>query len=109
MSDGYDMHVGLNSLRIIFRKNLYEKSGKWIRYAWRVQNFALPMAACISKELCSNSWDFSLTKMQLKSMRRWGKANTYRKKRKTNKEKEKETEENESRKLLLIATHRGHS
>lgn len=76
-----------------------------------IQNFALPMAACISKELCSNStWDFSLAKMQLKSMRRWGKANTYRKKKKNKQRKEKkETEENESRKLLLIATHRGHS
>ena len=33
MADGYDMHVGLNRLHIImFKKNLYEKSGKWIRY-----------------------------------------------------------------------------
>lgn len=100
MADGYDMHVGLNSLRIIFRRNLYEKSGKWIRYAWRVQNFALPMAACISKELCSNSTcDFSLAKMQLKSMRRWGKANTYRKKKKNKQRKEKRNGRNESRKL----------
>ena len=46
MTDGYDMHVGLNGLHIIiFRKNLYEKSGKLIRYAWRVQNFAFAMAA----------------------------------------------------------------
>ena len=30
---------------IIFRKNWYEKVGDWIRYACRVQNFGLPVAA----------------------------------------------------------------